>query len=385
MATINGDQNANIIVGTDVGDLIYGKAGDDVISGAGGNDSVYGDAGNDVLDGGTGNDILSGGAGNDTYLFGYGGGQDSISNYDTGAGRVDVLRFADAVATTDVRVTRNYNDLIVTLTSTGDKVTVGNHFYNDGAGGYALNHLVFADGTVWDYAALQALAATATEGADNLYGDAGNNVLSGLGGNDYLYGRAGNDVLEGGFGADNLYGEDGNDNLNGGSDNDYVAGGNGDDFVAGGAGNDNVYGDAGNDVLDGGTGNDNLSGGAGNDTYLFGYGGGQDSISNYDADASSVDIARFDGNGLQDLLFSRLGNDLLVARVGSADQVSVYNWYSNQSYQLDQIEIGADIITNSQINQLVSAMAAFAPAVGVSSLSRVGENDHQYPVLAVMS
>ena len=50
-----------------------------------------------------------------------------------------------------------------------------------------------------------------SEFEDLLFGDAGNNILSGLGGNDLIYGGAGNDWLDGGTGSDRLYGQAGDD------------------------------------------------------------------------------------------------------------------------------------------------------------------------------
>ncbi len=69
---------------------------------------LYGGSGDDTLRGGAGaNDSLTGDAGNDTYLFAAGEGNTSISNYDTGVGRHDVLRFLEGINPGDVLVTRD--------------------------------------------------------------------------------------------------------------------------------------------------------------------------------------------------------------------------------------------------------------------------------------
>jgi hypothetical protein len=98
-------------------------------------------------------------------------------------------------------------------------------------------------------------------------------VVHGLGGNDRisvsprvtigadLYGDAGNDGLTGGGGDDRLFGGDGNDRL---------TGGNGNDVLVGGDGNDALAGSAGTDVLIGGAGADKLTGGAGDDLQIGG-------------------------------------------------------------------------------------------------------------------
>jgi fibronectin-binding autotransporter adhesin len=107
----------------------------------------------------------------------------------------------------------------------------------------------------------------------------GNDFLSGLGGNDVFYGGGGddqvsagggNDYLSGGQGNDYLDGSDGDDRIYGGADNDVLAGSTGNDLLSGGAGNDNLLGGTGNDVLIAGTGADNVNGGTGNDLLISG-------------------------------------------------------------------------------------------------------------------
>jgi Ca2+-binding RTX toxin-like protein len=83
-----------------------------------------------------------------------------------------------------------------------------------------------------------------------------------------LFGGAGNDVLTGGSGADQLFGGAGNDTLLGKGGDDLLFGGAGNDVLTGGAGNDQVFGEAGNDrmIWNPGDGSDLFEGGDGNDT-----------------------------------------------------------------------------------------------------------------------
>jgi Ca2+-binding RTX toxin-like protein len=159
-----------------------------------------------------------------------------------------------------------------------------------------------------------------TQGA-TIYGEAGNDFISGSQRNDFLHGQEDHDFIKGNDGADLIYGSTGNDFieggknsvgldvLNGGHNNDYVLGGAGADLIIGGEGNDRLYGDAdsqgffrnqtgtfydgatqifnifndpfsnfqaaltevaeaeaGDDFLDGGLGDDFLYGGAGDDS-----------------------------------------------------------------------------------------------------------------------
>ena len=62
-----------------------------------------------------------------------------------------------------------------------------------------------------------------------------------------------------------IYGEAGNDIITGGSGADRIMGGDGNDWISGGAGNDIIYGEAGDDRLFGGDGKDYIVGGLGTD------------------------------------------------------------------------------------------------------------------------
>ena len=111
-----------------------------------------------------------------------------------------------------------------------------------------------------------------------------------------------------------------------------------------------------------------LNGGAGSDTYEFGAGFGADTINNNDTQADSVDVAQFDDVSIEDLWFSRSGNNLQITVAGTDDQVTVNNWYSNTHYQLDSIEAGTSELLNSQVEQLVSAMASYNVPSGAGSV-----------------
>jgi Ca2+-binding RTX toxin-like protein len=379
----DGGNGADFVLGGDGNDRVYGQNGDDMLSGGDGDDAIYGGAGDDVLYGGEGRDYLSGDSGNDTYFVGVGDGNTTIYNRDIDTERQDVLRFLEGVDPADVVATRSSSNLLLTVQSTGEVVTVQSHFYQDGEGGYAINAVEFADGTRWDAEALKDLVQQGTIGADSLYGYAGDDVLDGQAGNDTLYGADGNDTLSGGEGNDYLYGNEGNDVITGDAGNDHVYGQNGDDVLDGGEGRDSVYGGNGNDILRGGTGNgDYLSGDAGNDTYLIGIGDGNTTISNYDTEAASVDSARFEDVSMEDLWFSRSGNNLQITVAGTEDRVTISSWYSNTNYQLDQIEVGSSVLLNNQVDQLVSAMASYSVPSGVGNVIPQEVKDDLQPILA---
>ncbi|MCG7977901.1 MAG: RTX toxin, partial [Candidatus Thiodiazotropha endolucinida] len=175
-------------------------------------------------------------------------------------------------------------------------------------------------------------------------------------------------TVSGGLGDDYVYGEAGNDTLTGGDGRDRLYGGAGTDSLSGEAGDDRLYGGDGNDTLRGGAGTDTLSGDAGSDTYLFEEGFGNDTINNYDSVETNADVVRFENVAIEDLWFSQYGNSLRVTVAGTDDQVTINNWYSNSSYQLDRFEVGASTLLNNQVDQLVTAMAAYDVPSGAGSV-----------------
>ncbi len=126
------------------------------------------------------------------------------------------------------------------------------------------------------------------------------------------------------------------------------------------------YGD--DDTLNGDKGNDYLDGGKGDDTYLFDSDFGKDTIDNQRADSSDNDIAKFNGIDYRQLWFSKSGNDLKITVAGTDNQVIVKNWYNHADNQLDSIEAGGLTLLNSQVDQLVNAMAAYNVPLGVGQV-----------------
>ena len=131
--------------------------------------------------------------------------------------------------------------------------------------------------------------------AQHLYGEAGNDTLSGGADDDWLYSGTGVDALEGGTGTDwaeidrsdlatgfaidlsagpavQATASDGTTVI--GVEQFRIYGGSGADQITGGAGDDDLLGGDGNDTLNGGAGYDYLYGGKGHDTLSTGADGG---------------------------------------------------------------------------------------------------------------
>jgi Ca2+-binding RTX toxin-like protein len=187
---------------------------------------------------------------------------------------------------------------------------------------------------------------TGGSGADLLFGGAGNDTLLGKGGNDLLFGGAGNDVLTGGDGDDQVFGEGGNDRMiwNPGDDSDLFEGGDGVDTaeVNGGNGSETFTITANGtrvrfDRLDpapffldiGTTENLVLNANGGDDTITAGNGLAGLIKLTIDGGAGNDKITGGDGN---DTLIGGDGNDLIIggrgndtARLGAGDDTFVWN------------------------------------------------------------
>jgi Ca2+-binding RTX toxin-like protein len=142
-----------------------------------------------------------------------------------------------------------------------------------------------------------------------------------------VFGRGGDDHLTvetaSGLPPMHLFGEAGNDTLTGGIGSDVLVGGSGQDTLIGGRGNDLLYGDGDDDtfIWNPGDGNDLIEGGAGNDTLVF----------NGANIAENIDIS---ANGSRLRFFRNIANIIIdadgVERVdfhalGGADTVVVNN------------------------------------------------------------
>jgi len=306
-------------------------------------ETIEGTAAADLIDGGAGDDILQGREGSDVYVFGPGSGHDVVTRAYTTSGtnsiltKGDIIEFAASVTPDQVTVGRVSSvsgndiyyrdtiigdifrdDLLLTLTTTGETIRVENQFASSSENA-AVALVKFADGTVWTPSSLLAQLTNPTEGNDMLLGNGSDNVLNGSGGND------------------NLFGFDGNDTLNGGA------------------------------------GNDDLYGGSGDDIYLFERGSGQDRIidlvgSGYDA---TFDTLRFGaGITLQDLVFTRDFRDptspsapvdagsLLIQIAGTSDQIRLYRQYDidgSQSYGIDRFEfVDGTVLSRDQLDSLIN-------------------------------
>ena len=150
--------------------------------------------------------------------------------------------------------------------------------------------------------------------AANLFGGAGNDVLTGGSGADMLFGQGGNDAL---------LGKGGNDLLFGGADNDVLTGGDGDDQVFGEAGNDRMIWNPGDDtdLNEGGDGTDTVevNGGNGAETFTVTANGTRVRFDRVNPAPFTIDI----GTSENLVLNANGGDDTFTASNGLANLISL--------------------------------------------------------------
>lgn len=103
--TLKGAGGNDTVSGGKGNDKLYGGTGNDKLDGGTGNDSLFGGTGNDTLDGGTGNNKLTGGSGNDVFIFKKSQGNDTVTDFQAGSAKGDVIRL-------DKSVLKNFNDVL---------------------------------------------------------------------------------------------------------------------------------------------------------------------------------------------------------------------------------------------------------------------------------
>jgi len=126
----------------------------------------------------------------------------------------------------------------------------------------------------------------------------------------------------------------------------------------------NGTGNASANVLTGNGANDTLSGGAAADIYQFARGYGQDTVQDNDSTAGVKDRVQFAAGIVQgDITYTHVGNNLEALINGSTDKLIVQDWYLGSQYHVEEFRFNdGSIVTDSQVQGLVSAMAGFSAA-----------------------
>jgi Ca2+-binding RTX toxin-like protein len=345
---------------------VVGNALDNVITGGSVTNWLRGGLGHDTLHGGGASDVLAGGPGADAL---YGDEGDDI-----------LLIDADDVV---VDGGPGHDEAIVSSTSSAVQLDLGLASI-ESARGASGNDVFWTTGST----------------PIGVSGGFGDDLLSGGSGADYLNGGPGADWMAGGAGDDRYEVDEVGDQV-------VEAAEAGTDWVetrrtyalsahvehlrltgwgaSDGAGNalDNeLTGNDGNNVLTGGAGQDTLKGGYGDDTYVFSRSDGQDTV---DEQSGTGDRIRYEsGITPLDLMLERQANDLRVALYGSADRVTIRDWYSSSEKKVEVVEAGnGQQLPDSQVDQLIQAMAVFGVQSGLTWEQAVAQRPQEVqPLLA---
>ena len=355
-----GNNRKNILKGNDSRNVINAGKGNDVIYGNAGNDTIYGEGDQDTLMGGAGDDLLDGGSGSDTYIF----KASDLSNNDTivasGQDKIQfdntVVEFQDAEGNTtgyEIHTIQSIMDVIDPATGA---VTEAGMKYQNILGDLVIEYTskiekANADGnliagetqtftntlTIKDYFKkglytsikyITEASGAYIDGQDvdytgfvyksyNFFDD----FVANKGYIDYyinenkdnkIDGSKHRDSIIGGNKSDSISAGDGNDIINGGYCDDIIKGGSGDDVIYASHGNDKIYGDAGNDKFnyDGATGSY-----SGDDTIYSG---------------SGTDYIYMTDKTLDDLTFTKQGNNLVIYYNTNGDSITIASYFSKK-------------------------------------------------------
>lgn len=129
-ATQKGGVTVNLVTGKDsLGSSLYNVEN---ITGSAWRDTLIGSSADNTLIGGQGNDWMEGAGGNDTYIFGRGDGADTILNgVATNTVASSVLHLRGTIKASDLWLSRNGNDLLISVLGTQDQIEVRDWFAAD--------------------------------------------------------------------------------------------------------------------------------------------------------------------------------------------------------------------------------------------------------------
>jgi len=149
------------------------------------------------------------------------------------------------------------------------------------------------------------------------------------------------DILTGGSGSDSLVSYSGTNTLVAGSgSNTLIADSDGNTLVAG-TGSDLLVLYGANEAITAGTGETTINNGAGGQT------------------TSSNELTFAPGISTDQLWFVQSGNDLRIDVMGTQNEVTISNWFGSVGNNLSEIATSDGSEIDSQVSQLVQAMATF--------------------------
>jgi Ca2+-binding RTX toxin-like protein len=386
-------------LGANVEDLILTGAGPSSGIGNSLNNQLTGNDGANLLDGKAGTDTMAGAAGNDVYMVNQVGDvvveqvHEGVDSVLTTVSYQLPTNVEHIVLTGSAAINGTGNEMDNTLTGNSASNVLaglaGDDTYLIGAGDTVIEasdngtdtvmssvaHALAANVENLTLVGFNAITGTGNE-LDNVLNGllnlAGNTLAGGAGNDMYVIG-SGDTVVEAVGGGIDTVQTNATHTLGANVENLMLTGtsavngtGNGlNNILIGNHANNVLNGGSGNDTLIGGRGNDGLIGGAGNDTFQFSRGDGQDLVR--DNNGANDKLLYDSGINPLDLVISRQAEDLRLAIHGSTDYVTVQNWYAGSSNRTEMIQAGnGDTLLNTQVDQLIQAMAAFTQQTGLT-------------------
>ena len=356
---LDGGSGDEFLVGGSGADTLYGGDGADKLLGGAGADELYGGVGADWLDGGAGADVLSGGAGRDTV---YGGDGDDVLSAGSGGYEWEWQELGGGAGNDTYRyATGDGSVRIGSVDESADMGDADRVVFTD----LALSEVEFAFETYTTYDYAEDWTAVATE-RQALVIRWSRDGRSGT----LWVAEQGRHIEAFEFADGSTLGRVEADRLVGTSAADVIRTG------------------AGDDRLDGGAGDDELEGAGGDDTYEFsGRAFGADTV----RDTGGNDTIDFSVGATWDQLwFSRSGDDLEVALLGTQSAVTVEDWWNGPlvsdvdvGRQVETVVAGDHSLGASAVTQLVEAMAGMSPPPsGETELSALHRQQMATPLAA---
>ena len=325
---IVGDAGRNVLSGGRGDDRLFGEDGDDLLRGGRENDTMFGGSGADRLEGGLGDDLLIGGGsasgtdvllgeeGNDRFFAGFAGS----TSYDGGDG-IDTIFYNRTGSAIDVSLfagsgsAGSASDSYVGIENVSGTARADRIIGDNGD-----NALFGRDGDDTLYGRAGNDLLVGGRGADTLVGGPGSDIASYVGAASGVTldlragtgtrGDADGDTFSGIVGA---IGTDHADQIFGFAGVNVLSGGAGNDFIAAREGNDTLQGGDGNDRLNGGLGNDRHTGGEGLDTFVLVANHGRDVVTDFEQNFDQLDY-RFNAavSQFSDLTIRSVGSNAVI-------------------------------------------------------------------------
>ncbi len=137
-------------------------------------------------------------------------------------------------------------------------------------------------------------------------------------------------------------------------------------------------------ILLGNDGNNILTGGAGDDVYFLGRSSAKDTVVDSDTTAGNHDYLQFGSDVSYDQLwFKHVGNDLEIDIIGTANSLTIKNWYTGTQNHIETLTSGnGKVLTDSHVQNLVNAMATMSQPVAGQTYLTADQQNTLAPVFA---